>query len=374
MDTFFGSPEKTSENQLTKEIECVSKSPITSSVLNAVGGLLAILDKNRQVVALNKTFMEALGITDITDITDILGLRPGEFLECIHANEEPNGCGTTKFCVTCGAAISIVTSLTTNEPCERQCAMTANKDGKDVELVFSVRSYPVKIDGNGFIMLFIQDITKQEYRASLERIFFHDINNLLSVVSSMSEMAKKEFPSAVTENLFVACNRLLREIQMQKYLINQDNYLPLEKNDVVVNNILIELENIFKTHKASKGKYLTVNTLREPISIKTDISIIMRILSNMLINAFEASGEMEKITLFAEADKDIVTFNVHNSAYIPETVQIRIFQKNFSTKDQDGRGFGTFSMKLLGEKLLGGLLSFKSSPEEGTTFSLRLLK
>lgn len=371
MDTFFGSPEKTPENQLTKEIECVSKSPITSSVLNAVGGLLATLDKNRQVVALNKTFMEALGITDITGI---LGLRPGEFLECIHANEEPNGCGTTKFCVTCGAAISIVTSLTTNEPCERQCAMTVNKDGKDVELVFSVRSYPVKIDGNGFIMLFMQDITKQEYRASLERIFFHDINNLLSVVFLMSEMAKKEFPSAVTENLFVACNRLLREIQMQKYLINKHNYLPLAKDVVAVNNILIELENIFKTHKASKGKYLTVNTLKEPISIKTDISIIMRILSNMLINAFEASGEMEKITLFAETNKDIVTFNVHNSAYIPETVQIRIFQKNFSTKDQDGRGFGTFSMKLLGEKLLGGLVSFKSSPEEGTIFSLRLLK
>lgn len=87
MDTLFGSPEKTPEDQLTKEIECVSKSPITSSVLNAVGGLLAILDKNRQIVALNKTFMEALGIKDITDI---LGLRPGEFLECIHANEEPS--------------------------------------------------------------------------------------------------------------------------------------------------------------------------------------------------------------------------------------------------------------------------------------------
>lgn len=123
MDTFFTSSEKTPENQLTKEIESVSKSPITSSVLNAVGGLLAILDKNRQVVALNKTFMETLGITDINDI---LGLRPGEFLECIHANEEPNGCGTTKFCVTCGVAISIVISLTTNEPCERKCAMTVN--------------------------------------------------------------------------------------------------------------------------------------------------------------------------------------------------------------------------------------------------------
>lgn len=371
MDTFFGSPEKSSAEELVKEVESVSKSPITSGILNATSGLLAVLDKNRQIIALNKEFIKSLGIKDFTDI---LGLRPGELLNCIHAEEKPNGCGTTKYCPTCGAGISIVTSLATNEPCERNCALMTNRDGREVELAFSVKSFPVKIDEETFVVLFLQDITKQEYRASLERIFFHDINNLLSSVSTMSEMALKEFPSSITKNLFMACNRLLREIQMQKYLVDQKNQLGLEKMDVDINDILNELEVVFKTHKTSKGKNLIVKPLKKSISVKTDSSIILRVLSNMLTNAFEASNEGETVTIKAEYNDDVVTFKVHNSSYIPEAVQLRIFQKNYSTKDQDGRGFGTFSMKLLGEKILGGLVSFESSPEDGTTFSLKLLK
>ena len=46
----------------------------------------------------------------------------------------------------------------------------------------------------------------------------------------------------------------------------------------------------------------------------------------------------------------------------------RIFQRNFSTKEQDGRGIGTFSMKLFGEKILGGQVSFTTSKTGGTTF------
>jgi sensor histidine kinase regulating citrate/malate metabolism len=49
-----------------------------------------------------------------------------------------------------------------------------------------------------------------------------------------------------------------------------------------------------------------------------------------------------------------------------------MFQRNFSTKDGMGRGLGTYSMKFLGEEILGGRVSFTSDPENGTTFSLRL--
>ena len=43
----------------------------------------------------------------------------------------------------------------------------------------------------------------------------------------------------------------------------------------------------------------------------------------------------------------------------------------WSTKQGAGRGFGTWSMKLLGENLLGGELGFESGPQ-GTRFELRL--
>ncbi|MHC4874743.1 MAG: ATP-binding protein [Planctomycetota bacterium] len=55
-----------------------------------------------------------------------------------------------------------------------------------------------------------------------------------------------------------------------------------------------------------------------------------------------------------------------------EDVKLRVFQRNFSTKADNGRGLGTFSMKLFGEKFLGGSVTFVSTEEEGTVFKLTL--
>ena len=44
----------------------------------------------------------------------------------------------------------------------------------------------------------------------------------------------------------------------------------------------------------------------------------------------------------------------------------------FSTKSSTGRGLGTYSMKLLGERYLGGAVSFSSSAEHGTVFTFEL--
>ncbi len=62
-----------------------------------------------------------------------------------------------------------------------------------------------------------------------------------------------------------------------------------------------------------------------------------------------------------------VWFEVHNPAYMPRDIQLQVFQRSFSTKGE-GRGLGTYSIKLLTERYLCGTVSFKSSPEEGTVF------
>jgi sensor histidine kinase regulating citrate/malate metabolism len=63
---------------------------------------------------------------------------------------------------------------------------------------------------------------------------------------------------------------------------------------------------------------------------------------------------------------------VWNHQSIPEDIARRVFQRNFSTKEEAGRGVGTYSMKLLGEQILGGRVRFSTSPEEGTVFSFSL--
>ena len=88
----------------------------------------------------------------------------------------------------------------------------------------------------------------------------------------------------------------------------------------------------------------------------------------MVINALEASEAGDTVKLTVEATENQVTFAVWNRASIPNQVAIRIFQRNFSTKQNSGRGLGTYSMKLFGEEVLGGKVGFFTSEEEGTRF------
>jgi signal transduction histidine kinase len=67
-----------------------------------------------------------------------------------------------------------------------------------------------------------------------------------------------------------------------------------------------------------------------------------------------------------------VTFSVWNRAAIAPEVRPRIFQRNFSSKGESGRGLGTYSVKLLGETLLGAQVDFTTSAAAGTEFRVRL--
>jgi PAS domain-containing protein len=77
MDTYFASPERADKNELLTAIEAARNSPVISGLLRSVGGLLAILNVHRQVVALNDSFIKMLGIDSPEQA---FGLRPGEAL------------------------------------------------------------------------------------------------------------------------------------------------------------------------------------------------------------------------------------------------------------------------------------------------------
>ncbi|MBM3132840.1 MAG: ATP-binding protein, partial [Chloroflexi bacterium] len=62
-----------------------------------------------------------------------------------------------------------------------------------------------------------------------------------------------------------------------------------------------------------------------------------------------------------------VRFWVHNPTFMPREAQLQVFNRSFSTKGQ-GRGLGTYSMKLLTERYLKGKIGFDSSETGGTTF------
>jgi sensor histidine kinase regulating citrate/malate metabolism len=92
----------------------------------------------------------------------------------------------------------------------------------------------------------------------------------------------------------------------------------------------------------------------------------------MIINAFEAETADQEVLLKVQPIHDSIVFSVWNSRHIAPSIARRIFQRNFSTKNESGRGLGTYSMKLIGEQLLGGRVHFETSKQTGTSFFIEL--
>jgi signal transduction histidine kinase len=370
MKSHYAPAERAEAGEFEDQIDLVSKDPVVESLLQAAAGLIAVLNERRQVVAINDTFLRKLGIEDPRLA---LGLRHGEVLACVHSEDEPHGCGTTKFCETCGAAVAIVASLGEQRPMERTCAIATRRGGQEVDVALSVRSQPMTIRGQRFLLIFLQDVTQETQRAALERAFFHDIGNMINVLSGAAELLELQQPSKLATTIRHASTRLHQEVAIQQQLVQQEEstYKPMWRQ-ITVGQVWEELQALLATHPAADGKKLVVAEDHAALAFHSDFSLLTRIVCNMVINAMEASELGSEVHVMTERLDEHVRFEVWNRTPIPPEVQHRIFQRNYSTKPGPGRGLGTWSMKRFGEGVLGGKVRFASSDGEGTVFSISL--
>jgi signal transduction histidine kinase len=319
--------------------------------------------------------MDMLGVRDADQL---LGLRPGEAIECVYAHEEADGCGTSQFCSTCGAAIAIVVALGTDRPAERQCAIVAERAGKQVDLYFQVRCCPVVVEGRRFLLLFLRDISAEQERAALERVFYHDVSNLVENLLLGGRLLQDHEHQGESRDLagrvVELTSRLASEIRVQKVLSRGPGEYDVVMREVSVQQVFQNLRHAFRNHYAARGK--TIHWPEPPpgLNVLADTYLVERILANMLINALEATADGGEVKCWVEDGDEALTFCVWNRQCIPAEVARRVFQRNFSTKEGEGRGLGTFSMRLLGETYLRGKVTFRTSDADGTLFQFCLPK
>ncbi len=354
---------------LQQELASVTCSPIVDGLMQSVSGLFAVLNDSRQIVAVNDTFLSRVGANDTLDL---LGLRPGEAVHCVHANDSPGGCGTGKLCVSCGAAIAIVTSLSQQTSVERKCVATIWRNGGTEDICFNVRSTPYPIAGKLYLMLILQDISEQEKWAEIQRVFFHDIRNIAFGLVGASRLLEESSQANDVRLTKVVCrlsHRLENELKIQQGMVQMEvGDLQPDLQPVSIGEVLNCLKDIYQSHPIAISKKLTLPASIDGDLILTDLPLLLRVMSNMITNAFEASQNGGEVRLWLEQDVTSTTFCVWNSEVIPEQISGRIFQRFFSTKSEHGRGTGTYMMKFFGEKALKGKVGFTSTVPDGTIF------
>ena len=347
------------------------KNEILNIISNAVSTMVVILNQQRQIVFANNHFLNFL---DLTDIKPVLGKRPGEAVNCLHAFSTDGGCGTTEFCRTCGAFGAILESQLGLHS-EKECRiLTCSNEALDLY----VTATPYSDNDGNYTIFAIHDISNEKRRETLEKVFFHDVLNSAGGISGLSSILQEVTESADMINMAKTINRaaenMVEEIQAQRHL------LAAERGDLepvlthtsaltVMNDVL----SLFQKHEIIGNKVIQLTENPEDILIYTDPVILRRILGNMVKNALEASLPGDKVTLGFAEKNDSVKFSVHNNTWMDREIQLQLFKRSFSTKGT-GRGIGTYSMKLFGEKYLKGKVWFKSSQENGTTFFISIPK
>jgi signal transduction histidine kinase len=341
-----------------------------ATTLDSIPVVLLVLNHHRQVVLANAQAEQTTGRSR----QDLVGLRPGEAFGCIHAFGDPAGCGTTEFCSRCGALRAILTGME-GRKCVQECSFLRRKQYGIEAVDLQVSSSPIKVEGQDFVMFCIQDQSDLKRRRTLERLFFHDILNTAGGLRGLMDILRDEVPEALKPDADFIHTTLAHLVDE---LVGQKDLMAAENNELTPMFTALRSEEVIQV--AAKigsslaqagGKAIVIAPGCADVEFISDPTLLKRVLGNMVKNALEASARGEGILLSCVCANGSVSFSVHNPAVMEDDVRLRVFKRNFSTKGR-GRGLGTYGMKLLGERYLGGEVGFTTRAGQGTTFTLTL--
>ena len=382
MKTEFAAAERLSSEEVAEQSREIYSLPFVRDFLDAVPNMALVLNKYRQIVFANSAFREFVDYEeqnkDLSSfIANYIGERPGEAVGCIRSHLTEGGCGTTVFCQTCGAVRSIINSQEQNKLDIQECRMLCGEEESPLDL--RIWSRPLEINGVKYTVFSVVDISNEKRRKALERIFFHDVLNTAGGVKGLADLLNETGLDDteirdVAGMLSESSDQLIEEISAQRMLSAAENGdLKINTQPIDSIEIMSRVIRQFHSHNIAKGKDLLLNSESEKFNFNSDSVLLRRVLINLVKNALEAITTGETVTLSSFVDNDSVCFTVHNAVFIPEEIQRQIFTRSFSTKGS-GRGLGTYSIKLITEKYLHGNVSFVSTTDTGTVFTLHYPK
>ncbi|MCM0755888.1 PAS domain-containing sensor histidine kinase [Desulfovibrio aminophilus] len=369
MPTFFAPAERADRDTILQQARAFMETHC-DKLMHAVPIMILVVNGQRQAIFANTTCLDLFGLKP----EDALGMRPGDLFGCVHSRETEGGCGTTEYCTNCGAVRAMLAGLAGTRA-HQQCRMLRQDAGHTEALELDVTVDPYELEGEQFAVLSIKDVSHEARRRVLERLFFHDVLNVVGGVRGLAEVLRGEAPESlgrISGILFESLDYLADEILSQKDLIAaENNELQPRPADLRALEFLLETGDAFAKGPAAKGVTVAVAPEARDFALRADPLLLRRVVGNMIKNAIEASRPGQTVLLGCRVEDGEGVFWVRNEAVMPREVRLQIFNRSFSTKGQ-GRGLGTYSILLITERYLRGRAEFSSRKGEGTMFRVVL--
>lgn len=207
----------------------------------------------------------------------------------------------------------------------------------------------------------------------LSAFVLHDIKNAATMLSLLREngpehIHEPEFQQDMLELVDDALRRMGRVEQRLQTL--KEEVVP-EKHDIRLKPFLLECKRSLQPKLP--GVNVTVKC-KGKIPIVSDRNLLVSILENLLINAFEAMGSGIEITITAVKDTEkrqaVITI-MDNGPGIKEELLPDLLFKPFKTGKKDGSGIGLWQVKRIVTNLKGTIIA-ENHYQKGAIFTLRL--
>lgn len=219
-----------------------------------------------------------------------------------------------------------------------------------------------------------------EMKSRFVSIASHEFRTPLSAILSSTSLVEHYTNAEQIEKRAKHIERIKSSVKNLTSIL--DDFLSLEKLEtgkVEIHNINFDLKEFIEDvidevdgmRKKKDQKILF--SYKGEAGIYQDKKILRNVLLNLVSNAIKYSAEEKEIVVDAKVDNDCVTIFVKDQGIgIPEDAQRKLFDKFFRANNAtniQGTGLGLNIVKKYIE-LLGGNISFTSTENVGTTFTI----
>ena len=228
-------------------------------MIEAMPDYVLVLNRERRVLAVNNRLLKAF---DIADPKGLIGMRPGEALRCVHADENPAGCGSGRHCRKCGAVLALVEAEQSHKQSSWEYRITVdggNWHALDLEILVT----PLEFEDLGLNLFAMRDISAEKRRRVLEQVFFHDVMNTAGGIRGVAETLATEKLLAPEEEgqykkwMVTLTDKLIDEILYQRNLLaaEKGEFKP-DTGMIELGVMLAELQALYAKHQLAAGRNL----------------------------------------------------------------------------------------------------------------------
>jgi len=166
------------------------------SLFRAIPCGVLVVDTERRVQAVNDVLERTFG-TEAARMTD---KRGGEALGCIHAREDPRGCGYAGACTQCQVRAAAERALAGRSVRRTRAYLEVHVNGRRRDVVLLVSAAPLEFQGRHYALVMLEDITelhtlrrRLRTEQQLHGIVGRDAK-MLELFDTIREMARVDAP------------------------------------------------------------------------------------------------------------------------------------------------------------------------------------